>query len=342
MKTDFSLKEKFGCLCLDVPRLLPALIREKDWVRAWNRHEFLKVVSGGVDTTPVGPWSADIHACHVFPWIGKRLLHQAIQRWPVAFANERKVKGKPEVSFIIPHRGVERLPLLRKVIESIHAQEGVAVECIVVEQNATQDVEGLPHEVQHIHLPHPTDATGWHKSWAYNVGVAQAKANIVVCHDGDILVPSRYAQEIIKHLRNGENDVVHLQRFLFCLNQGDTEGIFVTPDFLVRCVPERVRQNWQGGTLAISKEAFYQIGGYDQRFVGWGGEDNEFFDRCRTLRAFRSGYLPFIHLWHEPQPAKGGVAQEITLQLLNQLIEKSPRDRIAELVNENNSLKFSS
>ncbi len=73
----------------------------------------------------------------------------------------------------------------------------VAVEVIVVEQGVEQEAEGLPGSVQYIHLPHPQDPEGWYKSWAFNVGVSQAQADIVVCHDGDILVPTHYADEII-------------------------------------------------------------------------------------------------------------------------------------------------
>src|SRR6185436_7324448 len=40
-------------------------------------------------------------------------------------------------------------------------------------------------------------------------------------------------------------------------------------------------------------------GPYDEgRFV------DEFFDRCRLLRFHPWGYLPFLHLFHAPQPGK--------------------------------------
>ncbi len=101
----YSLKEKFGCLLLDIPRLLPALLFRNQWIRAWNRQESLKVEYGGVDTSSVGPWSSDIYACHVYPWIGKRLLKQAIAQWPIDLKSEAINRGKPDISFIIPHRG---------------------------------------------------------------------------------------------------------------------------------------------------------------------------------------------------------------------------------------------
>ncbi len=59
-----------------------------------------------------------------------------------------------------------------------------------------------------------------------------------------------------------------------------------------------------GGSIALSRDAFHAIGGYDESFVGWGGEDNEFWERAQTRRVWPYGYLPFVHLWHAPQPEK--------------------------------------
>ena len=55
----------------------------------------------------------------------------------------------------------------------------------------------------------------------------------------------------------------------------------------------------------MTRDAYFRIGGHDEGFLGWGGEDNEFYDRCRLLRLHPWGYLPFLHLWHAPQPEKG-------------------------------------
>jgi glycosyltransferase involved in cell wall biosynthesis len=327
---EFTLKEKVGSLLLDLPRLMPALLFENHWMRASNRGEGLTVEVCGVSTESLGPWSNDIYAAHVFPWIGRRLMNQALAQWPIRIKSPKATEEKPEISFIIPHRGVERLPLLRTVIGSIFAQTDIPIECIVVEQNKRKEAE-FPSCVRHIHLPHPTDAEGWYKSWAFNVGVAAAKADIVVCHDGDILVPDSYEREITRHLRDGGYEAVHLQRFLFCLGSTDTQDLLSAGVLARNVTPERVRQNWQGGTLAIRKDAFEKIGGYDERFVGWGGEDNEFYDRCRILRNWRFGYLPFVHLWHPPQAEKVSLDSCGNLDLLNRLLEISKEERIAAL-----------
>jgi len=235
------------------------------------------------------------------------------------------------VSFIIPHRGVERLPLLIATIKSIAAQQHVKVECIVVEQNQNREIEQLPLGTKYIHLPDPEGNEGWKKSWAYNIGVKHARSDIVVCHDGDILVPNGYAEEIVKVMREKKVDVAHLQRFLFCLTRDDSNRLLENESAATNCVPERIRQNWQGGTLAIRKEAFFRVGGYDEQFVGWGGEDNEFYDRCLTLKGWRYGYLPFVHLWHAPQKEKVSPERDANLKLLRDRLSISASQRIQEL-----------
>ncbi len=45
----------------------------------------------------------------------------------------------------------------------------------------------------------------------------------------------------------------------------------------------------------------------DDDFVGWGGEDTEFWDRCQTLRVANHTYMPIIHLWHQSQPGKASI-----------------------------------
>ena len=239
----------------------------------------------------------------------------------------------PDVTFIIPHRGTERLRLLRLVAASTLAQQDVAVECIVVEQSHQQAVSGLPSDVRVIHAPYPSDPEPWRKSFAFNVGVEAARADIVVCHDGDILVPQNYAAEVLRLIRVLGYEAAFAQRFLFDLTETDTDALVAhPPGRLPPFVPLSVRQNWRGGTLAIRKETFEAIGGFDERFAGWGGEDIEFYDRSLTRRCYRWGYLPFVHLWHPPQQSKSGAQRDENLSFFDSLMKVPREDRVARLV----------
>ena len=72
---------------------------------------------------------------------------------------------------------------------------------------------------------------------------------------------------------------------------------------LTDAAPEVIVQNLEGGgSVATTREAFESIGGMDESFIGWGGEDNEFWQRAQTCRVWPYGYLPIVHLWRPSQP----------------------------------------
>ena len=259
-------------------------------------------------------------------------MRRAFSQWPVRFEPAVvQAAEQPELSFIIPFRGTDRLPQLRTTVRSILAQENVRVECIVVEQsNQSEALEALPTGVRYIHLPHPTGDPGWRKSWAYNEAARIARAPVLVCHDGDIVVPVGYGRALLNTLMRGF-DSVHIQRLLFYLDVADSKRV-IGSGSLAGCVPEEIRHNWVGGTLAIRKDAYFSIGGFDERFVNWGGEDVEFFDRCSTLRQCRHGFVPFVHIWHPPQANKSGAGRVEAATMLKEMLDVPAARRIDSLL----------
>jgi GT2 family glycosyltransferase len=94
-----------------------------------------------------------------------------------------------------------------------------------------------------------------------------------------------------------------------------------------------IMQNFPGGSLGVRREVYHAIGGMDESFEGWGGEDNEFLDRLNTTNVFQGGFLPAVHLWHASRPSKG-VADNPRLALLARKREQSPEERIADLLKQ--------
>lgn len=304
-------KEKAGVIIKDAPRYLPAFFRTRrhtngdpPWVRLANRVEHLEVNPHGPGVRCPWRWSSRLHACSVFPGWGSRLMQRCLSDWPICFADTPTYPGKPpQISFLFAHGGRDRLPLLRQVIRSLFAQANAAVECIVVDLTPGRAADELPPEtvyrqVSTDHLPQ-----GWYKSWAYNIAARMARSDLLVFHDGDICLPQHYAAELISLFATGRYDAASIQRFLFYLTSEATEQV-LRSDTFGNTPPQSVSQNWKGGTIAITRNAFLSIGGFDEGFVDWGGEDDEFFDRCGRLRHCCYGYLPFVHLWHQPQSMK--------------------------------------
>jgi len=142
------------------------------------------------------------------------------------------------------------------------------------------------------------------RSWAFNIGVRHTRGRVLVLHDNDMLVPADYAARVLEQVRD-EYEVINLKRFIFYLTERHTESVFSGRGGLTDQAPLSIVQNLEGGgSVAITRVAYEQIGGFDESFVGWGGEDNEFWDRAQTLRVWPFAYLPIVHLWHEPQAGK--------------------------------------
>jgi GT2 family glycosyltransferase len=85
-----------------------------------------------------------------------------------------------------------------------------------------------------------------------------------------------------------------------------------------------------GGSMAITAEAYNRVGGMDEAFRGWGGEDNEFWDRCLTLPTWIWGYEPIVHLWHRSQPLKGE-GDNPNLERARTLMLRPAQERIEDL-----------
>lgn len=285
-----TLRHRLGAIVYDWPRFLRATSGHGRWATFHNRDERLTIDPDSGGARCEWMFSSDLHIAGVFPSTGRRLMKRAFADWPIESASEPRVSGTPAVSFIIGHRGEARLPLLLETLGSIAAQRDVPVECIVVEQSETPGAE-LPSWVRRVHTPIESDALPYNRSWAFNAGAEVAQSRLLVLHDNDILVPAAYASELVKRHAEG-HEFIDLKRFLFYLDE--------------RKQLERISQNLLGGSIAADRDAYFAIGGFDESFVGWGGEDNEFHERAATRRTFAFGYLPFIHLWHAPQAEKPG------------------------------------
>lgn len=329
-----------GALFKDVPRFSAAFKYSgrgfqsdpRGWISLCNRIESLQTNPSGPGVECLWKWGSDLVACNVIPGLGRHLMNDTIQEWPIRFADHLPTASAvPSVSFLFAHGGRDRLAQLRRTIRSIFAQVGCAVEVIVIDQSTVPVFSELPSGVRYRHLSKEGVPAGWHKSWAYNVGARMSRSEILVFQDGDICMPERYAYEVHKTLTSGQYDVASLQRLLFYLDRRSTDLIEARDNVEGALAPERVFQNWKGGTIAVRRETFFQLGGFDEGFVDWGGEDDEFYDRCSAVRHCRFGYLPFIHLWHPPQPGRKQTDNPNISVVMPWRMGIDPNDRITEL-----------
>ena len=320
-----TLRHHLGALIHDWPRFLAAM--RGDWIRFRNRNERLSFDEHG--TRCEWRFTSDLHIANVHPSAGRALMNRALRDWPIETAKTPRVAGEPHASFVIGHRGTARLPHLLTTLATIAAQD-VAVECIVVEQSEQPVARAqLPEWVRHIHTPIASDGLPYNRSWTLNVGANAARAPLLVLHDNDFLVPVRYAGELAKRHAEGW-EFIDLKRFMFYMSQADSERVMRTLE--IDGTPARVTQNLcGGGSIAADRDAYFAIGGFDEAFYGWGGEDNDFWDRASTRRLYSYAYLPLVHLWHAPQAEKSAAQPVGGRQRMLEIDAIAPAERIERL-----------
>jgi len=301
------MKGLLGVLLKDLPRYLSALASSgTGYLALCNRTERLETAPDGSGYRCDWQWTSDLHAPKVLPFLGRWLMRRALSDHPIRrLSHPESPSEQPEVSFIIGHRGSVRQPHLLATLESIAGQKDVAFECIVVEQEAVSLLAGnLPSWVRHIHTPPPEPAMPYCRSWAFNVGARHARGSMLILHDNDILVPEDYASRHWGKATQGY-EVVNLKRFIFFAAEKSMSALFAGETDTSRITLASIMQNAEGGgSIAITREAYDRIGGMDESFIGWGGEDNEFWERAQICKVWSFGCLPLVHMWHLSQPGK--------------------------------------
>jgi hypothetical protein len=301
----------------------------EQWLQIRNRGETISMDERGVRCD--WRFSSDLHIAKVFPSTSARLMRKSLACWPIAMRGEpAAIDGPPRLSFLIGHRGIDRLPHLLFTLRAIAGQSSVAFECIVVEQSMAPEIERLlPSWVRYVHTPLPRPELPYCRAWAFNVAARHARSDVLVFQDNDVLVPERYAHEALQRVAEGWS-FIDLKRFLFYLDDDATRRVFAT-GAAPRGVAAQVVQNLDGGSIIARRDAYEAIGGFDESFVGWGGEDNDFLDRAAFLGGVnRFAYLPLLHLEHPPQPGRGSSAAG-AIQRYRNIETVDPGERIARL-----------
>jgi hypothetical protein len=306
--------------------------RTKAYLALTNRNERLAKAPDGDGYGCLWQYTSDLHAPRLQTGLGLRLLRRCLDDAPI----ERRLapdpfEGSPQLTVLIGHRGVERLPLLLATLESFAAQEQLQLECVVIEQDQTSRIATLlPRWVRHVLAPLADPQAPYNRSHTFNVGAAHARSPVLLLHDNDMLVPRGYGRRILERISRGY-EVVNPKRYIFYLSRQHSLKVVEQAAAYDEHPAEAIVQNLEaGGSMAITTSAYRSIGGMDERFVGWGGEDNEFWDRCRTRPTWIWGYEPIVHLWHASQPLKQ-TALNPNIELCRELSSVPVQERIDRL-----------
>lgn len=183
-----------------------------------------------------------------------------------------------------------------------------AIETIVVEQDAAPRLAGaLPHPAaQHVFVRNPG---AFNKAWACNVGTRMARGDVLAFLDADILIGASLDRACALCAQG--HSVVKPYVRLVDLTARETRALAADPRALPALTPARIGRGaigeavvLCGGLFVIRRAAYVHLGGFDERFVGWGGEDDAMTHKIERAR------LSTIELddevaWHlcHPRPA---------------------------------------
>jgi len=214
----------------------------------------------------------------------------------------------PELSYLITYRntGTDRQAGLTYVLNALASLK--RIEIILVEQDQAPQVSTkiLPGNCRYTFVHNHGK---FNKSWGLNIAARQAKAQNLVMADADILLTQEGFEKIISHFQNGA-EAINPYTVLIDLSKCESQALYEGNS---RLHVERTEQQinriergchtpFCGGVFALSAELYEQIGGLDERFEGWGAEDDaasakiaHFSKNAATLTGAHA-----YHLWHTP------------------------------------------
>ena len=251
----------------------------------------------------------------------------------------------PQVAVLVST--YQRPQHLRRCLHSLAAQQDVEgqFEVVVTDDGSTDStpdvVATFAEQVSfRVHFTtHPHQA--FQLARCRNEGVAASTAPYLLFLDGDLICPPDFIAKHLAHQRSGvawAGDSCYLdeatseQCTLTAIEQGyflkwlpaDERRRLAAKHFrshLYRWIGHRTKPSFKGGNIAIWRDNYDRVNGYDENFVGWGLEETDLQWRLaqQGVRfASSMGWTQTCHLWHPPHAtftARGtGTANETYLR----------------------------
>ena len=216
-----------------------------------------------------------------------------------------------KVSFLTTYRYSDqyRLSNLERVVNHISI-EFPDWEIVVVEQDekSTLGSHPLAKKLTYSHVYNPGL---FNKSWGVNVAFRQSSGDILVVSDADMIVQADDMQRAVKACEK-ELEAVRPYGRLIDMTESETEKYMQAGDLPDR--PESARGYdrdhvsesicMAGGIYIITREYFSRTGGMDERFYGWGGEDDAMSTKLQGMSS-RVAIAKNTLAWHLWYPREG-------------------------------------
>ncbi len=224
-----------------------------------------------------------------------------------------------------------RAELLRKALLSLSSQSRLPDEVVISDDGSEQDIPTLlrptvtqmPFPIKYVRQPH----RGFRAAKVRNNAARLATGDLLLFLDQDIIGTEKFVQTYTSDAFSGQFRVAWPIR----LTREQTEALsdqhikqfnfehIVTKDQLEKIAKQyRKDRNYyilhklhlrnigpklRSGLFSVFREDYYQVNGFDERYQGWGNEDDDLGRRLHVAGV--RGKNPFLreyplHLYHEP------------------------------------------
>jgi GT2 family glycosyltransferase len=221
---------------------------------------------------------------------------------------------------------------VRRVLESIAAQRTTRrLEVVVADDGSTDETPRMvaefaasaPFPVQFVTHTHTT----FHAARCRNEGARHAAAPHLMFIDGDCLLPPDHVEQHLRSARPGVVTCSYCVRLDEAVSEQATLAAVRAGEFCNWASAEQrsklrhmhFKSIWYGlighatkpafrsGDFALTRADFARVNGFDENFLGWGCEDDDFGRRLRAAGVRTVSVLNrtcVYHLWHPPAPTR--------------------------------------
>jgi hypothetical protein len=223
-----------------------------------------------------------------------------------------RVTQVAQFSYVITYRSDQgiRAANLCAVLHWLCEMRGVEV--LLVEQDRT------PHLVSDVLPPNCThyfvyNDGPFNRSWGLNVGFKRSSGSVVGFGDADLVTDARSLMACYERCQQ-EFEAIKPYDQLVDLSPEESKCI-LDGNWKIDADRKRIPRDREaigefvcfcGGMFLMRRRVYEQLGGFDERFLGWGGEDDAMTSKLSRL-AKRSGVVTnqiAYHLWHERYPTR--------------------------------------
>lgn len=216
-------------------------------------------------------------------------------------------------TYVIGYRHrLDRLQNLRRVLDWINGFGGVEV--LLVEQDKHSKISHLNLRAKHIFV---RSNMPYNRSWAFNVALKHANSNIIVFGDSDLIMEPNEFITGLNALKDYE--MVSPYHSVIDLNPQES-GLPLEQMIRInrpgRGETDNQKINISGGISMFRRDAINKIAGWNEDFIGWGGEDDFQTMKVHNFLSWTELRARCFHLYHDRETPDQKWYQR-NLQILN-------------------------